>query len=247
MKIYDIISEAEWQFDKDDSANGDSSLGTAAGYAGAAASGALAARALGGTAAAGAAGAAAAGKGLSAMQRLKGYVERKQDKLKRAEQWWQNKAGRKLTALFWILGLVVPTTQLYAVLLEVDRAKAAGEITDAQYKELRQFHFGVFNTQILFPLMGKLVIRGAKFLMLVRWIKAAGALISAKVTAGISIAAHLASEAFLLWFQHWLGTENGRQWLNALASELVQTLGMPSEAVWTKLMSEFESDNKGKK
>jgi hypothetical protein len=242
MKVYDIISEAEWEFGKG-SSDGVGSTGAALGGA---AAGALAARALSGAGTASKAGAVAqaAGKKASSFQKLKGFVETRKDKLAATERWWKAKAGNKLTLLFWGLGLVVPITQLYAVLAEIKRAKDADEISEEEYKELREFHFGVFQTQVLIPIIGKAVVSTAKIILFVRWIKLAGSLISAKFTAGASIAAHIASEAFIIWFQQWLGSDDGRKWLSDNLFYTIKYLGMPSESMWTSLMSYYEKSKK---
>jgi hypothetical protein len=115
-----------------------------------------------------------------------------------------------------------------------------GLIDETRLQSQREFEFGVFQVQILAPLIPKMV---GWLVNLLTGVKAVTRLLgglSAGATAGASVVAMIATEAGIRFLQVWLGTESGRNWVAALAGGPVQTFGKIGDEVWDQLLNAYQ-------
>ena len=237
MKVFEVIVEDEFRaFGSTDQGSG-GGYGSVGGAAQAALAGAVGAKLAG----AGKKGAAAPkpsdSKGIIA--KFKNYKETQSAKLAASEAKNMKYWGTPIKWLFKFLGLMDATIQLYAALDNADEGLAKGELTPEQHKEVREFHFGIYQTQILLPTVTKLLAKGVGLVRFANWIKRIGALISAPVTGFASVAVMVSTEAFFVWLQDWIGSPEGRDWIATYLFEYVQAFGKVSTSIWDKLAEAF--------
>lgn len=145
-------------------------------------------------------------------------------RMERAEKVYNGRFGTKLKWLFRLVGITTAVYELYATLDELEEYYTTGKpitnsdgtsgpMTKEGYEELRELAFGTFQIQVLIPLVTPWILRFVKGVLLINWIKRIGAFASAPVTAGVSVAAMLATEAGVAAFQAWLGSSAGRDWI----------------------------------
>jgi len=175
--------------------------------------------------------------GLSSVSTKYAAKLRLYDKL---EARWTAKFATPLVTIFKIISITTAITQLYSNLCVLEAMYVQGLIDETKLQSQREFEFGVFQAQILIPLIPRVV----------KWIinlctgaKAVARLLgglSAGVTAGASIVALIATEAGVRWFQMWLGTESGRNWVAALAFTPIKYFGKIGDEVWDQLMNAYQ-------
>ena len=154
---------------------------------------------------------------------------------------WTNKFAKPLVLVFRFVGITTAVTQLYANLCVLEAMYVQGLIDETKLQSQREFEFGVFQTQILLPLVPKIV---KWFVNLCTGAKAITRLfggLSAVGTAGVSIGVMLATEAGVTWLQYWLGTENGRNWVASLAFAPVKYFGKIGDEVWDQILNAYQS------
>lgn len=150
------------------------------------------------------------------LRRIEAIVRKKGIDAYKAERNYDKWFGTPFKLIFRFAGLTAATIELYARLEEIDniyRTDPDFIQTDDDYNALREMAFGTYQTAILAPIVANLVVKIAKSVLFVNWIKRIGAIASAPVTAGVSVAAMLATEAGVALFQKWITSQEGRDWL----------------------------------
>jgi len=157
-----------------------------------------------------------------------------------AAKWTKNFAS-PLVLVFRFVGITTAITQLYANLCVLEAMYVQGLIDETKLQSQREFEFGVFQTQVLLPLVPKMVGWFVKFLTGAKAVTRLFGGLSAVGTAGVSIAVTLATEAGVTWLQYWLGTESGRRWVAGLAFTPVKYFGKIGDEVWDQLLNAYQS------
>lgn len=245
MKAHEILTEYEWQFTSGGSSGLDGFTGgaLAAGAAGAKALASRAKNAIKGKP--GAVGGAKVGPTKPATpakpdaSRFAKYKELQKAKVAAIEHKWTASVGRGWTMVFRAMSLVVPIAQLLADLEKTKEARDSGELTPEEYEEARKFHVGVFQTQLLIPAIGRFVVNVAKVGLALRLFKNLGALVSAPATAGLSIAAAIASDAAIIWAQQWLGSDDGKEWLSKYLMDVIVSWGSVGTNLYDEIVKKY--------
>jgi hypothetical protein len=142
--------------------------------------------------------------------------------------------------VFTVIGIAVAIAELYSELAIVEamyvQGKLPGDDGGAEMlQQHREFAFGVFQVQLLVPLLVKLVSRVIGTTTLVKWfIRALGG-VSVAASLGTSIAVMLASEAFIRWLQAWLGSPAGKDFISKYIFDVIRFTGKPLESFWSDL------------
>jgi hypothetical protein len=165
----------------------------------------------------------------------------------RVEKVWMGKYGFWLSKLMQVIGLGVSLTELYTDLEVAEEAFNEGDITVQQLESIREFLYGIFTVQVLVPVVRRVVTN----VKIVTWIARALRYIvggaGALVTGGASLAAVLATEGFFIWFQSWLGSDAGKDWIaNTFLLGIVKTMGKIPEGAWSSLTNYYDRAEKGK-
>lgn len=177
------------------------------------------------------------------LSKLSSSYARKLKLTNRVESMWKKKFG-PWGKVFSAMGIAVALTQLYENLYITEAMYVQGKLpgNDGGYAKLveqREFEFGVFTTQILAPTLTKWILRAIATATGVKWlIRVLGGL-STTATLGASIAGVIASEAFIRWFQWWLGSEQGRNVLFEYFGGIVRTIGTPTESLWSTIVGYY--------
>lgn len=157
----------------------------------------------------------------------------------RVERMWMTKYG-PWGKFFGFLGLTAAITQLYCNLYVLEAMYVQNKIDFPKLEEQREYEFGVFEVQLLAPALLKLISRVIGATTAVKWfIRLLGG-VSTVASLGASIAVTLASEAFIRWFQHWLGTEQGRQVLYEYFGGIIRTIGKPVDSIWDHVFKYYD-------
>lgn len=161
----------------------------------------------------------------------------------RVEKMWKARYG-PWAKVFGAIGVGTALTQLYENLYILEAMYVQGKLPGddggyAKFIEQREFEFGIFTTQVLMPTLLKWITRAIATLSGVKWaVRILGGL-SVTATLGASVAATLASEAFIRWFQWWLGSEDGRNVLYKYFGGIVKTIGKPTENLWSTVLDSY--------
>lgn len=150
------------------------------------------------------------------LNRIQAYVRGSRQALNTAETKYDRVFGSPFKWLFRFAGLTAAIIELYASLdaIDEDYRSGTGMIqTESDYNALRELAFGTFQTAMLAPIVAQLCIRLAKTVLFINWIKRIGALASAPITAGLSVGAMLATEFGIAWFQKWIVSKEGQDWV----------------------------------
>lgn len=150
----------------------------------------------------------------STLQRLKRRVTLSPKLERILEKRYDRKYGFWPRTLFRVLGLTAPILQTMAAINESEQAQQEGLITPQELETLKDFHYGVLMTQYVAMAAARIATSSIRALFLGRIVKNIAAVISAPATAGLSVAAAVASEAFIAWATWWLGSDEGRKWLS---------------------------------
>ena len=153
---------------------------------------------------------------------------------------WTAKFATPLVTIFKVLGITTAITQLYANLCVLEAMYVKGLIDETRLQSQRETEFGIFQTQILLPLIPKMVGWLINLLTGVKAVTRFFGGISAVGTAGASVAAMIATEAGIRFFQAWLGTESGRSWLVALTGGSIKYFGKIGDEVWDQLLNAYQ-------
>jgi hypothetical protein len=149
-------------------------------------------------------------------------------------------------ALFRAFGIAAAMIQLYKQLYVLEAMYVQGKLPGddgghAKYVEQREFEFSVFITQILTPTLVKWTARAVASITGIKWaIRALGG-VATYATAGTAILAVIATEAFALWLQNWLGTTAGRDVLFKWTGGMIRYIGKPADSLWDMIMDAYQS------
>jgi hypothetical protein len=179
----------------------------------------------------------------SALSSLSSNYAKKLKLTARVEGMWKKKFG-PWGKVFTAMGIAVALTQLYENLYVTEALYVQGKLpgNDGGYAKLveqREFEFGVFTTQILAPTLTKWILRAIATATGVKWLIRVLGGISTTATLGASIAGVIASEAFIRWFQWWLGSEQGRNVLFEYFGGIIRTIGTPTESLWSIIVGYY--------
>lgn len=160
------------------------------------------------------------------------------------------KLGTSTGTLFKLLGLGVAIADLYIDLAGLEDLYNNKELTKEDYEAEREFAFGIFEAQIIAPAVIRFVANSRIVLMLVRLIKnivlGAGA-VAGVATGGVvsaaSIATMVATEAGILGFQLWLGSDQGKDFLGKEIGGIVRGAGYVGEGIWNKMLYAFSNSS----
>ena len=170
------------------------------------------------------------------------------DKLIKTQQvtdMWTKRIGPWAT-FFKALGIGAAIVQLYKQLYILEAMYVQGKLPGddgghAKYVEQREFEFGVFIAQVLAPTLTKWIARAVASITGIKWaIRVLGG-VSTYATAGATILAVIATEAFALWLQNWLGTNRGRDVLFKWVGEYIRYIGKPVDSLWDLIMDAYQS------
>jgi hypothetical protein len=166
----------------------------------------------------------------------------------RVERVWMGKYGFFLTSLMKVLGVGIALTELYVDLEGLDEDFQNNQLNKKQVESAREFLFGVFSAQILVPAVARRIAGAKTILLIVRIIKNLAGAAAGGISAGATIAAAVASEAFFIWLQAWLGSDAGKDWIaNTFLMGIVKTMGKIPEGAWSSLTSYYENSEEAKK
>ena len=155
---------------------------------------------------------------------------------------WTAKFAKPVVLLLRVLGIITAVNQLYGTLCALEAMYVKGLIDETRLQRQREYEFGIFQTQILLPLVPKAVGWMINFLTGAKAVTQFLGGISAVGTAGASVAAAIATTAGVTWLQYWLGTQSGRDWVgNSLLMPLVQGFGKIGDEAWDQLMNAYQS------
>lgn len=176
-------------------------------------------------------------------------VENARAAAKMESSFWA-KLGTSAGLLFKWLGLGAAITELYIDLAGLKELYLNKELTKEEYEAEREFAFGVFQVQIIAPAVVRFVANSRIVLMLVRLIKnvvlGAGA-VAGVVTGGAvsaaSIATMIATEAGLMAFQMWLGSEQGKTVLAKQFGGIIRQGGYVGEGIWNNMLYAFSNSS----
>ena len=170
--------------------------------------------------------------------------QRNQISSQAVEAKWTKAFGTPLTVLMRVIGIFTALTQLYVDLEKVEQEYQAGGMDSAEVESTREFLFGTFLAQVLVPAVAKKVadiLFITRLASAIKWV-AAGA--TGAVTGGATVVAALATEAFFVWFQKWIGSDEGKNWLSqSFFMPLIKTMGKIPEGVWSTLTGYYEKSD----
>jgi len=170
------------------------------------------------------------------------------DKLIKTQQvteMWTKRVGAWGT-FFKALGIGAAIIQLYKQLYILEAMYVQGKLPGddggyAKYVEQREFEFSVFITQVLTPTLVKWTARAVASITGIKWaIRVLGG-VATYATAGATILAVIATEAFALWLQNWLGTNAGRDVLFNWTGGMIRYIGKPVDSLWDIIMDAYQS------
>ncbi len=150
------------------------------------------------------------------LKRARAKVRKSRADLDAAEKKYNKAFGTGFKWLFRFAGLTVATVELYATLEEIDdiyRNEPDVIQTDADYNALRELAFGTYQVAVLAPVIANVAVRLARSILFLNWIKRIAALASAPITGGLSVGAMLATEVGVAWFQSWIASKEGQDWI----------------------------------
>jgi hypothetical protein len=170
-----------------------------------------------------------------------------QVRVERIKKVWMGRYGTPLVTLMKFLGVVVPLTNLYVDLEAFEQEYANGEVSKDGYEFGREYLFGTFIVQVLTPVLIRRLSQTWLVLGITRALVAILSAVSAPFTAGVSIAALVASEAFFLWLQTFLSTGAGKDWLaNFVGTNIIRTMGKIPDSAWSSLTDAYKKADKAK-
>ncbi len=168
----------------------------------------------------------------------------------RVTRMWKTRYG-PWGKVFSAMGIATALTQLYENLYVLDAMYVQGKLPGedgghAKLVEQREFEFGVFTTQILLPTLVTWIGRAIATATGVKWLIRVLGGVSVYATLGASVAATIASEAFIRWFQWWLGSEQGRNILYEYFGGIVRTIGKPTDSLWDTVVGYYNKADEKK-
>ena len=153
---------------------------------------------------------------------------------------WTANFATPFVTIFKILGITTAITQLYGNLCVLEAMYVKGLIDETRLQSQRETEFGIFQTQILLPLVPKMVGALVNLLTGVKAVTRLFGGLAAGATAGASVLAIIATEAGLRFLQAWLGTESGRSWVVAVTGGQIKLFGKIGDEVWDQLLNAYQ-------
>lgn len=141
------------------------------------------------------------------------------------------RAGWGVGWLLKIIGVLEPARELWYTVSGLEDDYKNGLIyrghpmTKEEFEAERDFAYGVFETQILLPLIVRALSNMKLVTTIVRWIKNSAALVAAPASAGLSIGAALATEAGFTAFSVFLGSDMAKDWMADRIMPVIKGLG----------------------
>jgi len=166
---------------------------------------------------------------------------------KAVEKSFYAKLGTSTVWFLKALGFVSAAGELWVDLGGLEELYNNKEITKEDYEAEREFAFGVFEAQILVPMIARALANSRIVLMIIRGIKnivlGAGA-IAGVTTGGVvsaaSIAAMIATEAGITALQMWIGSDQGKDYIASGIGKWLRYPGAVGESIWNWLMNGFK-------
>lgn len=148
---------------------------------------------------------------------------------------WTNKIGKPLMGVLWLLGLTAACYDLWDNLGAAEEMYTEGEIDEDQLRDFRQFYTGLFMTQLVVPAVAKALVTSRYVTWIARTIIRIIEVGTGVLTAGTSLVAMVATEAFFTWFTWWLGTTTAKDWLAQHVLGPLILVGSIPETAWSML------------
>jgi hypothetical protein len=142
--------------------------------------------------------------------------------------------------LLRLLGIAEACYELWNNLGEAEAMYTDGELDQAKLQDFRQFYTGVFIAQVVVPAVIRALANSRYVVWIARLLVKVVTLGSSVATAGASIVALIASEAFFTWLTMWLGSKAAVDWMSNTLMEPLILLGTVPEAAWSSLTSYYE-------
>ena len=154
---------------------------------------------------------------------------------------WMKQFASPLVMIFRVVGIATAVTQLYGTLCALEAMYVKGLIDETRLQSQREFEFGIFQTQILLPLLPKIIGWFVNFLTGAKAVTRLFGGLSAGATAGASVVAAVATAAGVTWLQWWLGTDKGRDWIQAsIFMTPIKLFGKIGDEAWDQLLNAYQ-------
>jgi len=189
-------------------------------------------------------GAVAAGTTVAVLNTIASKYSEKYEKSLEANGKLMQKYG-KWGKIFTVIGIAIAINQLYSRLAVVEAMYVQGKLPgdDGGFEMMqqhREYAFGIFQVQLLTPLLVKLISRVIGATSLVKWfIRALGG-VSVFASMGASIVAIVATEAFTRWLQAWIGSAAGKQFISEYIFDVIRFTGKPLESFWSEIFGFYK-------
>lgn len=157
---------------------------------------------------------------------------------------WSRRVGKPLMGILWMLGLTAACYELWDDLGDAEEMYTEGEIDETQLRDFRQFYTGVFMAQLVVPAVAKALVTSRYVTWIARTLIRIIELGTGVLTAGTSLVAMVATEAFFAWFTWWLGTTAAKDWLAQHVLQPLIFVGSIPEAAWSMLTGYYEKADK---
>lgn len=137
-----------------------------------------------------------------------------------AEAIWTARVTWVIKPLFYLLQLAEPTIDALMRINAAEQLYVTGAISKATFQRHREWYLGIWEVQILMPLLVRVLrvssIIGRVAKVIVTIIGSTAAVAGAPATFGASLgvlAGVAAEQAFLTWLTWWLGQQEARDWI----------------------------------
>lgn len=160
---------------------------------------------------------------------------------------WKKAWPTKSLWIIRILGIASAVSDLYVELGYAQEDYVAGKISQDDLQKYRQWAFGKFIVDIGAVVAASLA-NAMTVGMIAKWIIRLAGAASGSVTAGASIAAVIASEAFFQWLAKWLSSSIARDWFTSyLVKHMLENAGAIPEGAWSALVGYYNAGKAGDK
>ena len=160
---------------------------------------------------------------------------------------WKKAYPAKSLWIIRMLGIAVAVGDLYVELSYAQEDYDNGKLSQDDLQKYRQWAFGNFILEIGGTLTAALA-NAMTVTMIAKWIVRIAEAATGTATAGASVVAIIASEAFFQWLSHWLTTSVARDWLaNQFVRPFVEHMGQIPEGLWSSLVGYYKAGGAGDK
>lgn len=157
---------------------------------------------------------------------------------------WTRRIGKPLMGVLWMLGLTAACYELWDDLGAAEEMYTAGEIDEEQLRDFRKFYSGVFIAQLVVPAVAKALVTSRYVTWIARTLIRIIEVGTGVLTAGTSLVAMVATEAFFTWFTVWLGSTAAKDWLAQHVLGPLILVGSIPESAWSMLTDYYEKVDK---